>query len=203
MPVRREGKVRKLRLDDYWKEFHRESFFLKLMAILRGDKAVSSGWRTSLWNAAILTGQSQSSRNQAFCFLRNMVALELLLTKQGDTYINVLPERAEAFIGWATSWQIENYEERIREVYKKRCRMVHEGVTDGITIEDLLFTDDLLLNLFENIALHPELFSSKKAVVEFAERCRAERLLGVKAKVRPKTLRFVSRQYSLDDYDEI
>jgi hypothetical protein len=73
--------------------------------------------------------------------------------------------------------------------------LVHEGNTSGVTEELLLFTDDLLLNLFVNLTQHSELFDSKDAVIDFAERVKAERVLGLKAKVRPKTLRVMVSRY--------
>jgi len=197
------GKYQPLALDRDWLRYQKQVFFLRLMRMLYGKSAVSKGWRQDLRRAAILAGQSQASDSIAQAFLWNMIALELLLTKQGDKYSDTLPKRIEAFLGWAGYWEVKGYEKSVRGVYQKRCAFVHDGAWDQITIEDLLFTDDLLLNLFANIARHPKLFHSKEAVVQFADKVAAEHLLGMKSRVRPKTLWFISRKYTAKDLEEI
>jgi hypothetical protein len=188
-----------LLLSAKWQNFHQKLFFFDLLRILRGNTKVSKGWRNNLRNAAILVGQSQVSRDLPQAFLWNMIALETLLTQQGDTYMDALPTRAEAFIGWTGFWKVEGFEERIRDVYQKRSSLVHAGKRDLITRSDLFFTDNLLLNLFLNIVGHHGLFASKSSVIEFSKKVQAEHLLGINARVRPKTLRYVHRTYSEDD----
>jgi hypothetical protein len=194
------GKFHPLTLDEHWRQFQRESFFLDLLRILRREISVEKGWRKDLRNAAILAGQSQASRDVPQAFLWNMIALELLLTRQGDTYSDALPARAEAFLGWADNWSVENFEERIREVYRKRSALVHSGRRDLISLDDLFFTDDLLLNLLLNIVGHHRIFISKEAVIAFSKRVEAEHLLGIDTRVRPKTLQYWERNYSEHDY---
>ena len=92
---------------------------------------------------------------------------------------------------------------RIKEVYKKRCDFVHDGNRESIAIEDVLFTDDLLLNVLINIVKHPKIFYSKKQLIKFAEKVKAEHLLDIKPKVRPKSLRFINIHYHQDDYEKI
>ena len=188
-----------LLLSSKWQNFHRKLFFFDLLRILRGNTALSKEWQTDLRNAAILVGQSQVSRDLPQAFLWNMIALELLLTRRGDTYTDALPTRAEAFIGWTGFWKVEGFEERIRDAYKKRCGLVHAGNRGLITRSDLFFTDNLLFNLFLNIAGHYRLFPTKLSVIEFSKKIEAEHLLGLKGRVRPKTLRYVHRKYSEDD----
>ena len=89
----------------------------------------------------------------------------------------------------------KKYEERIRAAYQARCKLVHEGDSSGVTEELLRFTDDLMLNLFFNLTRHPKLFYSKEAVVKFADRVKAERVLRLKGKARPKTLRALASRY--------
>ncbi|HKZ77078.1 MAG TPA: hypothetical protein VJ124_02055 [Pyrinomonadaceae bacterium] len=190
-------------LDKRWKNYQRQAFFSKLLDILSGKIHVSDGWRKDLTRATILIGQSLNSTDVANAFLWNMIALELLLTKQGDRYTDVLPKRIEAFLGWIGFWASENYEERIREAYRKRCDLVHRGDRDAITRRDLLFSDDLLLNVLINIVNYIKLFDSKEKIIEFAEKVEAEHRLGQRSKVRPKRLRFFSRRYSEEDFEEI
>ena len=104
-------------------------------------------------------------------------------------------ERIEAFLGWVGFWDERESEERIRDAYRARLNPVYEGDTSGVTEEMLQFTDDLVLNLFVNLPKHLKSFNSKDAVIRFAERVKAERILGLKAKVRPKTLRVMVSRY--------
>jgi hypothetical protein len=123
-------------------------------------------------------------------FVWNMVALEMLLTGQQDKLLDTLPRRAEALLGWVFFWEDEDYEGRIREVYRKRNLLLHQGKRDAITEQDVAFTDHLLLNLLANLVRHPKLFRSKDDVLKFSERVEAERVLGITPKVRPGTLMF-------------
>ncbi len=122
-----------------------------------------------------------------------MVVLEMLLTRQEGGLRDTLPRRAEALLGWVDLWEFENYEARIREAYGKRNALLHSGKRDSITERDLAFTDHLVLNLLLNLVGNPRLFGSKDDVVRFSERVEAERVLGVRPRVRPRNLRLVRR----------
>jgi hypothetical protein len=196
----RVGKHGALVLDEDWKKFHSGLFFLKLIKIIRKEIEVQNSWLEELRNAAILAGQSQCTVNISQAFLWNMIALELLLTKSGDRCKETIPERAEAFLGWIGFWREENYVNRIKDVYKKRCDFVHEGNGRSITLDDLFFTDTLLLNLFVNIICHINIFQSKQDIIDFSQKVEAEHILGVKSKIQPKTLRFLKPNYTEYDY---
>jgi Apea-like HEPN len=200
------GKLGELVLDDPWVRYQKSVFFWKLRAILQGDQSVAGSWRETLRRVAVLVGQSQTSNDLAHAFLLNMIAIEALLTVQGDKYSDTLPERVEAFIGWIGFWHTHDYENRIRDAYKKRCRYVHDGDASAVEVADLLFLDDIVLNLLVNIVAHPALFGCKDDVIGFASRVSAERILGItgqNSKVRPKTLRHLARTYSDDDLRRI
>jgi hypothetical protein len=184
-----------LDVDGHWKQWQSKFFFGCLLKILHKKVHVDHSWRECLKKAAILVGKSLSTYDAPDAFLWNMIALESLLTRQGDKYTDAIPERIEAFLGWVGYWAERKFEERIRAAYLARCKLVHEGDASGVTEELLLFTDDLMLNLFFNLTRHPKLFQSKEAVVNFAERVKAERILGLKGKVRPKTLRALASRY--------
>ena len=196
------GKYMPLSMSYGWKRHHKESFFIELLRLINGN-SVKRGWRKTLRRAAIMIGQSQCSNDLVQSFIWNMIVLEMLLKKEGDKYIDVLPERIEAFIGWIGYWSVGNYEKWIQEVYKKRCKFVHNGQWENIGVLDLLFTDDILLNLLVNIVRHPRIFHSKDAVIEFADKVKAEHVLGIKPRVRPKSMVFFSRRYSENDLSEI
>lgn len=190
-------------LDERWNKFQKQMFFTNLMKILSKERQVAPNWRKDLRKASILVGQSINSNDVSTSFLWNMIALELLLTKGGEKHFDILPKRAEAFLGWIGYWQTQNYEERIKEVYRKRSMLVHQGAREIVTKKDLLFTDDLLLNLFVNLVKFPTLFGSKEKIVEFAEKVEAEHKLGIKSKVQPNGLGFFSRKYTEKDLSDI
>lgn len=199
---KRLGKLQPLVLDWRWNNYHKKMFFYKLLDILNRKTMVEPPWRDDLKRAAILIGQSQCSSDLAQAFLWNMIVLDLLLMKQGDKY-DVFPKGIEAFLGWIGFWEVNGYTTKIKEVYRKRNALVHAGKRDEIAVEDLLFTDDLLLNLLINIVHHPELFSSKEHIIGFAAKVEAEHLLEITSIIRPKTLRFVAPLYSEKDLREI
>ena len=197
------GKIGTLVLDQGWRDFQRMSFYYDLLRIIRSEISISRNWRNDIRNAAILAGQSQVSIDLPQSFLWNMIALELLLTEQQDRCIEALPTRAEAFIGWARDWKSKKFPDKIRELYQKRNNLVHRGKRDGIEIKDILFSDDILLNVLLNISKHPKIFNSKAKLVEFSKKVEAERLLGVNVKIRPKTLTFLRPWYRDQDFTEI
>ncbi len=189
-----ESKVLPFRLDENWKRFHNSFFFFDLIAIISSSSKMQKKWKETIIRAAAMAGKSMSSRDLEYSFLWNMIIVEMLLTEQGDKYSDNLPERAEAFIGWVGYWNEKKFEERIRNVYKKRCQFVHDGNSENITVEDVLFTDDLVFNLMWNIVSHIKIFPTKKSVIEFSDKVKAEKLLGIKSKTQPKTLKFMNRE---------
>lgn len=200
------GKIGDLVLDKRWKNWQKKFFFSDLIRIIRRKLNVDNLWRKNLYRAVRLIGQSVSSNNIAHSFLLNMIAMEALLTKHGDKYLEVLPKRIEAFIGWIGYWNIENYKEKIEDIYKKRCQYVHDGNESNIEIKDLLFSDDILFNVLVNIIRHNNLFKSKEDIISFTEKVSAEHVLGIagtRSKVRPKTLIFINKNYTVEDYKKI
>ncbi len=200
-PNRTFGSFATLRLDEDWMQFQRQVFFNNLLRVLRREIRVGEEWRQDLERAAILVGLSHSANSVADAFLWNMIALELLLTKQEPAVGDALPSRAEALLGWSREWSEDGFREKIRGAYSRRCQLVHQGDRDSPSREDLYFTDDLLLCLLANLVTHPKIFFSKDAVIEFAKKIEAERLLRARPKVRPKSLRMFRREYRPRDYD--
>lgn len=197
--LKRTAPIGQVVLDGRWKNYQDKVFFTRLLKILRGEGGVERGWREDLRRVAVMIGESIGAADVLKSFLWNWVALETLLTRQESGVGSVLPERAEALLGWArlsrepdvTLWEAREYEARIEEIYRKRNALLHQGKREGISEDDIVFTDHLLLNLLGNLVARPDIFSSKDALVEFSEKVRAERILGVRLRVRPKDLRFV------------
>jgi hypothetical protein len=186
-------------VDGRWKNYQDRVMFMALLKTLRGKTKVTEDWRDELHRVSVMIGESVGAGDLLKSFVWNWVALETLLTRKGDRVGEMLPRRAESLLGWVllsddpeiTLWKAAKYEARIREVYGKRNRLLHEGKRDDITYEDVEFTDHLLLNLLSNLVAFPRLFDSKDAIIHFSEKVEAERILGVRPRVRPRDLRFI------------
>ena len=90
------GKYGTLDISKQWKEHHKKhSFFNGLLEIYNGKYALSQKWRDDIINASLLGGESQSSTDLPHAFLWNMIAIETLLTHQGDSYLDRLDCRLE------------------------------------------------------------------------------------------------------------
>lgn len=195
------GQYMSLRLNSRWANYHGAGYYFKLLSILK-KKELSSSWFDDIKNASLLIGQSQSSNSLTQAFLWNMIALETLLTHGNDKHSRQLPKRARAFIGWSNNWELEEFEEKIQKVYKKRNNIVHSGKVKNLSVDDLLFTDNLLLNILYNITIHIKMFRNKEALISFSEKVEAEHLLGIDSKIRPKTLHFLNIGYTEQDYEQ-
>lgn len=182
------GKKGVLTLDHEWKYFQKKKWlFLGLVRYFQ-KKRGSRCWRDSLRSALVLVGKSQTSNEVPDAFLWNMIVIEILLTNENDKYSDALPKRVEAFLGWADAYHHENIDQRIKEVYKKRCKLVHTGRAEDISVDDLLFTDNLVFCLFSNIVSHYDIFDNKEKIIQFSNQVQAEKTLGIPSKVRPKSL---------------
>jgi len=174
-----------------WKNYQDRFFFTRLLKILQGETKVCREWRQELHRASLMIGESLGANDLLKSFVWNWTALEMLLIRHSSEARETLPKRAEAMLGWATAyWQHDGYEDRIKGVYRKRNNLIHQGQRSTISKKDLAFTDHLLFNLLNNLVNHPNLFGSKDDVIAFSERLEAERVLNIKPRVRPKTLRF-------------
>ena len=199
-----ESKVLLFYLSKEWKHFHKNYFYLNFLKFISNPPIkMQRLWKDTIIRAAIMIGKSMQSRDLEYCFLWNMIVIEMLLTGPGDKYSDSLPERAQAFLGWIGFWDENNYNDKIKELYKKRCQFVHDGNSKNITVADVVFTDDLVFNLFWNIIQHISLFPTKKSVVDFSEKIKAEKLLEIKSKVLPRTFHFMKKDNSEINYKRI
>jgi len=91
------------------------------------ETKVDNRWRRELRRASLLIGESIGANDLLKSFVWNMVTLEMLLTRQEDKVLDTLPRRAEAFLGWVLYSEDEDYGRRIRDVYRKRNLLLHQG----------------------------------------------------------------------------
>ena len=190
-------------LDKNWITYHNRFFFFNYLNIIRGKSNVTQQWRTILHRVAIMAGQSQNSNDLPFCLLWNVITLEMLLIKRGERISEMLSERAEYFLGWNEEWTKENYEKRIKEIYNKRCDFVHKGDLRLIEIKDILFTDDLIFNILNNIIRCQKMINDFDNIVEYSEKYKAEKLLNQKSKYQFGKFELMRKHYTSDDFQNI
>ncbi|MDA0836518.1 MAG: hypothetical protein O2857_01915 [Planctomycetota bacterium] len=192
-----------LTLSETWLNTHKDhSFFLPLLAILRKETKVTDKTRKDLRKAAILIGKSMNTNDIGLAFLMNMIALEMLVSVDGLKDREAIVRHLEAILGWVGFWDEEGFPERIGELYDRRCNVVHQGDLSGVSKKQLLLSDELLLNLVNNLVRHPELFSSNRKIAEFAHLVEAERLLGQSSKHRREKFIYLRRDYTERDLEE-
>lgn len=193
-------------MDGHWQNWHKKyGFFFDLLDILFGSKKdiIDHGWWKRLFRAALFAGQSWQTIDPVQAFLYNIFSLEALLLESGGKTED-LARRTEVFLGWAGFWgQDESFAEKVKDMHSVRHLIVHQADTSKFSLDHLLFSDDLIFNLFLNLAKHVELFKSQAKVIEFCRKIEAERILGLKPRVRPKSFRAMAPRYTDEDKAEI
>ena len=146
------------------------------MKILQSNFEVKLKWKKTLRRVGILMGKSYCTNEITLSFLYNIIALETLLTDENDKISKELPKRILDFIGWVFE---NNYSfpEKFKELYRKRCQVVHNGNLDDVTIQDVIDSDWILRNVFYNIIRHINVFNSKSNVIDFSKKLEAEQFL--------------------------
>jgi len=95
------GQVSPYVLNKDWQRYLSHHFFPALVHLLNADNSdIEWRWRWNIRRAAILAGQSLFSPRLEDAFLRNMVALEVLLSHRGDRFPDALVDRVHAVFGW-------------------------------------------------------------------------------------------------------
>jgi len=185
------GPVEPYRLDRNWRRYIEHHHFPNLLRLLNGQLTVEEKWRSSIRRAAALAGQSFFARNLWEAFTYNMIALETLLTEQGDKFPDAIVERVVLLLGWMTDEDPAPWEGVIKRLYRLRCRFVHDGETGGIGVMDLHNADVILGNVLRNICDLTRSFRRKADVLRLTKEYKARKLLGLK-QVRPRGLSFIS-----------
>ena len=171
--------------------------------MINGPVSITKDWRTILNRVAILVGQSQNSDDIPNSFLLNIIALEMLLTTKNERTKNKLVERLEYLMGWNDDWYNEGYNERIIDTYNKRSDYVHTGKTKNIKAEDLIFTDELLLNALTIISKHKDKIKDKQDIIDYSEKHKARKTLNYKAKHELSLTKYYVIPYTKSDYEKI
>lgn len=155
-------------------------FFRKLIDVIEGNTGIKNEWRNCITNAAEFAGESQGLNDTSHAFLWNFIAIETLLTKGGSKHSEGMQNIIESLFFWIDE-ELDGFSfpSKIKEAYVKRNDFVHDGKKESITLDDVIFTDMLLMNLFYIILNNQCTFSNKDALYAHAEKYRARKLLGL------------------------
>jgi len=199
--------VREYLFKKEWKGFKKVHFMAKYIDILNGGKTkkLARSWTNCLKKAAILAGKSVFSKEISMAFLFNMIAIEILLKKQGEKYMDVMPKRINDLFGWIyedDERAIKSVHKVAERLYKLRNNFVHSAEENSIRVDDLIETDVILSNLLYNFCQLITRFKSQDEIIRFSEECGARRILGLKIK-RPEKLRFLRMHYYKKDFERI
>lgn len=148
----------------------------------------SSCWRKDLRRAMILLGRGLTERSTEFAFLLGCIGLEALLVCRETNHREQLLRAVFLFSGKNRASRAKTIEKQFDEAYDKRCRFVHRGRSDDITLADARIVQEILFNVITNIATHTSIFSSKQEVAAVAQQIHAARQLGIEMKYWPKKM---------------
>jgi len=183
--------ARRLCLDKHWKS--NNHFFRKLLALINSnDKKIIKEWKFTIRRAAILAGQSIFARNAWEAFLYDMIAIEVLLTNEGDKFPDAIVKRLSALFGWLALEDSTSWHDLVGELYELRCKFVHDGIYKDISFFQVSKADMLLANLLDNLPKLLRIFKCKSDVISFANKLEARRILGMKL-IRPKNISFITK----------
>jgi len=184
-----------LELNSTWKKFQRRFFYFQLLKIVNGEQKIKRKWKNTLISTANLIGKSINSHDIPEAFLRNVIAMEMLLVNQNEKIKEKLIERSAYLLEWYKDWSENKLPEKIEALYKKRCDFVHDGDTENISKEDLIFSDDLLFNLINNIFRNIDKIDSKGSLIDFSNKYQCEKKLGLKSKLQFGRFEYMKKEY--------
>lgn len=178
--------------EGFWKQNGALFHFFNLQKILDGDHQIDPKWKSSIVRAAMLYGQSFLAKHLAEAFTYNMIAIETLLSEQGDCFPNTLIDRIIAIFGWLHDEDPEPWDLTIKRLYRLRCGYVHDGKSGDINEMDLCDADRLLLNLLANLCANTREIKSKSDIIQIAAKLAALNTLGKKPKRNGKFFYYTS-----------
>lgn len=198
--------VREFTLGKDYKEFKTYNFLPLFLKMISGkDISIDSGWKTCFKKAVVLAGKSVFSKEISIAFLFNMIAIETFLKRQGEEFLDVMPNRINDLFGWLyedDQISFEKINRIVKRLYKLRNNFIHDGDNSQITIHDLIETDVILSNLLYNFCRLRKIFQNKEEIIKLSKEFEARRTLNLNLK-RPKKLRFSRMQYYQKDFDNI
>ena len=188
--------------EGFWKQNRKLFHFLDLQKIIEGKHRIDAKWKSSIVRASTLFGQSFLAKHLAEAFTYNMIAIETLLSEQGDSFPDSLVDRIIAIFGWLHEENSEPWELMIKRLYRLRCGYVHDGKSGDINGMDLYNADRLLLNLLANLCANTREIRSKADIIRLASELAAMSTLGMKPKRKANFFYFTSA-ISQKELDEI
>jgi hypothetical protein len=183
------------RVDQDWLTKAKKYGYFDLINLLNSfpkPKTITLEWANNLREVCKIIGRTNISSDYKNGFLMCMIALEmLLLTKEDKQKSRPLIQRLESFFGWHKEWSKEQWHEKIGKLYAKRNGIVHSGDFTKVTIEDYTFAREICFNLIFNLVKHQKYFKNKAELILYTEKIKAEKLLGIKNKIKPTKISYI------------
>lgn len=199
----RKGPVDVYRLNQDIKNNTWMHFFLKAVKVLNRELVVSVNWRKKIRRAVVLAGRSQYEPTLEDAFLRNMVAIEVLLSNRGDSFPEVLVNRIDALFWWLSESHGVSWKGIIAPMYKCRCEIVHDGGAKEFKPEYLLNSEMVLRNLLNAICSRTRIIKSKNDLLQLTEKVAAKKTLGMAITEIPSTFTFVRMHYTQEQLEKL
>lgn len=193
------GQPEDLQLDASWKGKRSWHFWWPLRSILFTNNKINSRYKGRLKRAAAVVGQSVFCDSVSEAFVLNVIALETLVCKRGESIGNQLLQVLWALHHWSANVDRANLADQLKDIYDLRSGIVHDGDLSGITVEHLSVSDSLLFNTFGNICRAR--FRSISQLSDFAKSVKAYETLGLKPRRLPKGLQWLSSTFSKHSAD--
>ena len=188
-----KGTLMPLVLDETWLRFNKYYYFFDLLNFLKKEKSAFNKWDKTLYRSLILAGKSVQNEDLAQAFLLRMIAIEAVITGRNNAHQETVISFFKALIGWTPDWVDKKYEGKIKDIFTKRNNYIHDGNAENITTENLLFTELLLFNLYNNIFGNSKHFDSKEKLKELIDTSNAINTLNLKDerhRFLPKDLKY-------------
>ena len=157
--------------------FLRGHFFNELIVVNSWKTPIKPKWLKLINRAASLAGRSYLADTLSDAFMYVMIAIEVLLSQQGDKHAEVIASRINSFFSWYFDNNDDRWKAIVNRLYKLRCDFVHDGKGENLNGLDLYNAEILLRNLLRNICMKPYRFPTKKAITDHSRKVEARRVL--------------------------
>jgi hypothetical protein len=157
--------------------FLKGHFFNELIEVNSTSTPIKAKWLKLINRAASLAGRSYLADTLSDAFMYVMIAIEVLLSQQGDKHRVVIANRINSFFSWYFDNNDKRWKNIVNRLYNLRCDLVHDGTGENLNGLDLYYAEILLRNLLRNICMKPYRFPAKQAIADHARKVEARRVL--------------------------
>ncbi len=175
-----------------WRFQANNSFVRNMDRHLRTKGEFKPKWFAILRRSAAIAGESMYSRSMPQAFLLMVIALETLLSRRSEKKADAISRRVLGVFGGG--WLSAKYglPKDIRELYKVRSGIVHQGDWESVLPKHLVLADELFYNILSAIMARPRLFYSSAHLDRFIDENEARMTLGMTARKWPVSYHHLS-----------